>query len=52
LKPLISSSVNWAHCRICEYWPKCGCCLEKWSSWNWTNHTGGYGPVYPTNSEL
>ena len=30
--------------RIQECWQKCGCCLEKWSGWNWTNHTGGYSP--------
>jgi len=29
--------VCWVHCRICEYWQKCGCCLEKWSGWNPTN---------------
>ena len=25
------------HCRICEHWHKCGCCLEKWPDWNPTN---------------
>ena len=30
---------------IREYWQKCGCHLKKWSGWNRTNLTGGYGPV-------
>ena len=38
--------VCWLRRRIRElYWQKCGCCLEKWSGWNLTNRTGGYGPA-------
>jgi len=38
------------HHWVWEYWQKCGCCLEKWSSWNQTNRTGGCGPAVQLNS--
>ena len=40
-------AVNWSAghtAKLVNIGSKWGCCLKKWSSWNWTNHTGGYGP--------
>jgi len=53
LKPSISNSLNCGHLAasqsagcIAKFMNIMWCCLWKWSGWNRTNRTGGYGAVY------